>query len=354
MKQQLLLFLALVALVFNACNGDKPTNTTASQPPPSTTAVSTPLSIYSYRYLTTDAELFQQFEGQANKKVNIYLSSGANTLELAKKGHLKGDILIVEDLYQAHQLKKLGIIEHYHAGTFEELVLHRYIDNEGYWAGLSRWTMSNVFRSNKVNNAEMQTYAGVLNPKYKGRIVVPHPDSSGLVTFVASMLAAHGKEATSTYLRLLNKNLLHPPAGSDFDALQSVLNNEADIAFMNGSAYLRFRNSGNIELYKQTNALSIEIPLDAQNNNYYNISPACIVKNAPNRNYAIPMIEFLTIADNQNIYAERIIEYPVNIYATTVAFLDDILNTPQGNISMEDTENQLDTARELIQIILGV
>ena len=354
MKQQLLLFLALIVIILCGCKGDKQPNATAEQTTPIATTVTTPLSIFTYRYLTTDAALFQQFESQSNKKVDIYLSSGANTLVLAKNGQLKGDIVIVEDLYQAHQLKKMGLIEHYHAGTFDELVLHRYIDNEGYWAGLTRWTMSNVFRSDKVDAQEMQTYAGVLNPKYKGRVVIPHPDSSGLVTFVASMLAAHGKEATSTYLRLLNQNLVGPPSGSDFDAMQAVLNKTADIAFMNGSAYLRFRNSGNIELYKKTNELSIEIPLDAKQNNYYNISPACILKNPPNRNYAIPMIEFLTVVDNQNIYAERIIEYPVNIFATTVSFLDDIFNIAQGNISMEDTENQLDTARELIQIIMGV
>ncbi len=356
MKQQLLLFLFFGLLILNSCTGDGKSNaTTATHPQTSNININnTNLSVYTHRYLVSDVALFENFEKQANKKVDIYLSSGAKILELAKKGQLKGDVVILQDLYQAHQLKKMGLIEPFHAGTFDEMVPSKYIDNEGYWAGLSRWTMSNVYRIKKADALQMRNYAGILDPQFKGRVVTPHPDSSGLVTFVASMLAAHGKDATSTYLRLLNKNLVGPPSGSDYDAMQVVLTGKADIAFMSGSAYMRFRNSGNIDLYRKTNALAIEVPVDAKENNYFNITPICILKNPPNRNYDIPLIEFLTKKDNQNTYTEAMMEYPVNIFSDVVYFLDEIFHLPQGIITMEDTENQLDTARELIRTIMGV
>jgi len=354
MKQQLLfLHLAFGLLLMTACQGNQ-SSTGTTTTTRSSGDTSAPLVMHAHRYLIQDAELYKTYEAQSQKKLTVYRTSGVQAIEQAKNGQLKGDIILVEDLYQAHQLAKLGAIEPYNAGTFDEFIPSQYIDMQGYWGGITKWTMSFVYRTNKAEMMDMQRYAGILDSKYRGRVVTPHPDSSGLVTFVAGMLAKHGEKPTRIYLQMLNKNLASPPSGSDWDAMQSVLNGEADIAFMNGSAFLRFRNSGNYELHKKTTELTVDIPVDATGDNYFNVSTACIIKNAPNRNYAIKMVEFLTIQDNQNVFAESTMEYPLNVYSLTSGYVDDIYNLAQGSITMEEAENQLDKARDLIKTILGV
>lgn len=344
-----LLILLLGACTIWACKSDqKP-----SVPPPAPSNANN-LTIFSHRYLTQDQQLFNTYRSRANKAVDLYRYPSESIVELAKNGQLKGDLVILDDLYHAHQLKKTGVLQPYSAGTFDELVPSRFIDYEGYWAGLTRWSMGFVYDPQKVDIMQMRNYAGVLDQRYKGKIVLAHPDSSGLVSMVAAMIAAYGEEPARMYVQQLNDNLMIVPSGNDWEAVTAVINGQADIAFVNTSEYLRYRNSGNPDIFQATNRLEWEIPDDAKGNNYYNITPICLLKDSPYRDYAISMVEFLTIKENQNFYADPMMEYTVNIFSEQVSFLNDAFNVAQGQISPEMAENQLDKSRELIREIMGM
>jgi iron(III) transport system substrate-binding protein len=348
MKSLLALLLPLV-LLFGACKSDN--NTQQPTAPPPSTSNSNNLSFFSYRYLVQDQQLLSQYQGRANKAVDVYHYPGKTVVELAKKGQLQGDVVLVEDLYYAHQLKKAGVLSPYNAGTFGEYVPSRYIDNEGYWAGVSRWTMSFVYRPGTVDILDMRKYGALLSPKYQGRIAIAHPDSSGLISMVAGMIAAHGEEPARIYLETLKKNLHASPTGGDWDAISAVLRGDADIALVNGSQFMRYKHSGNPELFKSLNQLEMEIPTDTNGDNYYNISTICILNNAPFRNYGINLVEWLTIEEHQGDFAEAQFEYPVNIFAPMAELLNHTFNLPQGKISSEMTENQLDKAANLVDDI---
>jgi hypothetical protein len=66
------------------------------------------------------------------------------------------------------------------------------------------------------------------------------------------------------------------------------------------------------------------------------------------------MIEFLTIQENQNFYADPMIEYTVNIFSEQASFLNDAFNVAQGRVTSEMAENQLDKSRELIREVMGI
>ena len=178
-----------------------------------------------------------------------------------------------------------------------------------------------------------------------------HPDSSGLISMVAGMIAAHGEEPARIYLQTLKENLHAPPKGGDYEAISAVLRGNADVAFVNGSQFMRFKHSGNPELYKALDVLEMEIPTDNDGNNYFNITPICILNNAPFRNYGINLVEFLTIEENHGIFVEANLEYPVNVFTELPELLNFTFNLPQGKISAEMTENQLDKAAELVKQI---
>ncbi len=348
MKKILVLLLPFIVLL-NSCNNDSPTNN--PPPPPAPPAQNSNLSLITYRYLVQDQQLLNQYRSRANKAVDVYKYSSDEIVALAKQGQLSGDVVIVEDLYDAHQLKKAGVISPYNAGTFGDYIPSRYIDNEGYWGGLNRWTMSFVYRPAAVNLQDMRKYGSILDPKYKGRIAMAHPDSSGLISMVAGMIAAHGEEPARIYLQTLKENLHAPPKGGDYEAISAVLRGNADVAFVNGSQFMRFKHSGNPELYKALDVLEMEIPTDNDGNNYFNITPICILNNAPFRNYGINLVEFLTIEENHGIFVEANLEYPVNVFTELPELLNFTFNLPQGKISAEMTENQLDKAAELVKQI---
>ncbi|RME96835.1 MAG: hypothetical protein D6772_11345 [Bacteroidetes bacterium] len=313
------------------------------------------LTVYSYRYLVQDQSLYRQYTSRSGKPINIYRYDTDKMIALAQAGQLRGDLVIVDDLYAAHQLKKAGALQPYSAGTFGDYVPNRFVDQEGYWAGLSRWTMSFVFRKEAFSDmTAFQTYAEAIQPELKGRIVMAHPDSSGLTTMVAGMIAAHGVQPTELYLQSLQANLAAPPVGNDLDALQLLIEGKADVALMKGSTFLQYRHSGNPDAFRATEGLDLEIPVDARGNNYYNINPICILKGTPQHNYAVTLVEFLTLQSSQDLAAPAGMEYPTNVFSEMSDFLNDPFNVPQGEISPEDAEAHLDTARELIRQVFGL
>lgn len=347
MKYLPLLFFPLLTLL-TACKTDTPDNPPLPPPAPASNAQ---LSFFTNRYLVQDQQLIQQYQTRANKGVNVYRYTSKELIQLGENGNLQGDVVLLGDLRDAHALQKAGVLSPYNAGTFGEYVPSRYVDNEGYWAGVTRWTMSFVYRPEKVNMVDMRKYGAAISPAYKGRIAIAHPDSSGLVAMVASMIAAHGEEPARIYLENLKDNLYAPPTGGDWEAISAVLRGNADIALVNGSQFMRFKHSGNPELFKSLDELELEIPTDTEGNNYFNISPICILNYAPNRNYGINLVEFLTVEESQGMFAEANFEYPVNIFSQMAELLNSTFNLPQGKISAEMAENQLDKAAELVKQI---
>lgn len=339
--------LFLFVVLFSACKPEAATDNSTT----TTTANANNLALLSHRYLVQDQQLYGTFRVRANKGVDVYLNEGEEIIANAQKGPLRGDAVILEDLYQAHLLKKTGALSPYNAATFGDYVPSRYVDNEGYWAALTRWTMSLVYLPERVDLEQMRTYGSLLDPRYQGRISMAHPDSSGLISMVAGMIAAHGEEPARIYLETLKNNLSGPPRGNDWDAISDILRGNADIALVNGSQFMRYRHSGNAEMFKAMEGLQVEVPVDTDGNNYYNITPISILNNAPFRNYAISLVEFLTIEENQGMFAEAALEYPVNVFAPSAELLNNTFNLPQGKISMEMTENQLDKAAELVHRI---
>ena len=122
MKKILVLLLPLIVLL-NSCNNDSPTNN--PPPPPAPPAQNSNLSLITHRYLVQDQQLLNQYRSRANKAVDVYKYSSDEIVELARQGQLRGDVVIVEDLYDAHQLKKAGVISPYNAGTFGDYIPSR-------------------------------------------------------------------------------------------------------------------------------------------------------------------------------------------------------------------------------------
>ncbi len=346
MKYLPLLFFPLLTLL-TACKTDSP-DSPPPPPPPTPTVDAANLSFFTHRYLVQDQQLLTQYQTRANKAVNVYKYSSKELVQLGQEGKLQGDAVLLDDLYDAHLLRKAGALSPYNAGTFGEYVPSRYVDNEGYYGAVTRWTMSFIYRPDKVNMVDMRKYGAAISPNYKGRVAIAHPDSSGLISMVASMIAAHGEQPARIYLETLKDNLYAPPTGGDWEAISAVLRGNADIALVNGSQFMRFKHSGNPELFKSLDELEVEIPTDTEGNNYFNISPICILNNAPNRNYGINLVEFLTVEESQGMFAEANFEYPVNIFSQMAELLNSTFNLPQGKISAEMTENQLDKAAELV------
>ena len=83
--------------------------------------------------------------------------------------------------------------------------------------------------------------------------------NEGLESTLAE-IAAHGEEPARIYLETLKKNLYAEPTGNDFEAISAVIRGDADVALVNGSQFMRYKHSGNPELFSALDQLEMEIP----------------------------------------------------------------------------------------------
>lgn len=339
--------LLLLAVVLGAasCSSDSSQGSIPVRPAGPANSV----RVYTHRYLFHDDQIFKAFEQRANAKVEvIQLSYGQLLAEARSNGLANADLVILNDLAQLKQLEGMGLLQPFQAGIFEKQFPSRFLDPETYWAPLTRWTMGYVYRKDRLSAAQMNRYQDIAMPELQGRVAISHIDSSGLISLAGAIKAARSEEVARLWLQGLTANLAYPPAGNDYQNIQMVAAGKADVALVSGSAYYRFKYSGSPAAMKASELLEYQMPNDADGSNYYTLSAVGLLKNAPHRDFAIALIEWLCLPENQQNWAEGAFEYPLNSFAQASDFLLDIERLPEGNLSPFQYDNQLNETRKMV------
>ncbi|MBC8337559.1 MAG: extracellular solute-binding protein, partial [Alphaproteobacteria bacterium] len=132
------------------------------------------------------------------------------------------------------------------------------------------------------------------------------------VSLLAWMIAAKGEAAAEAWARGVKANLARKPQGNDRAQVKAVYQGECDVAL--GNTYYMGKmqtNAKKPEQKKWAAAVTIVFPNQKGLGTHVNISGASVTKSAKNKAQAIKLIEFLSGAKAQKIYAEGNFEYPV-------------------------------------------
>jgi iron(III) transport system substrate-binding protein len=107
-------------------------------------------------------------------------------------------------------------------------------------------------------------------------------------------------------------NLARKPAGGDRDQAKAIFAGECDIALGN-TYYVGLMQTNEKEVEQKDWAASIKVlfPNAADRGTHINISGMSLAKNAPNKENAVKLMEFLASPKAQEIYAQEVFEYPV-------------------------------------------
>ena len=126
------------------------------------------------------------------------------------------------------------------------------------------------------------------------------------------MIAHHGAAEAETWLTGLKNNLARKPDGGDRDQAKAILAGECDIAL--GNSYyvgLMMTNEKDPEQKDWAAAIKVLFPNTQDRGTHVNISGMALAKNAPNKENALKLMDFLASGEAQKIYAEQVYEYPV-------------------------------------------
>jgi iron(III) transport system substrate-binding protein len=276
------------------------------------TAAAQEVNIYSYRQPELIQPLLDAFTQETGIKTNVlFLEKGLEERIEAEGQNSPADVILSVDVGRLDNAREKGITQAVASAAIDANIPAQYRDADGQWFGLT--TRGRVVYASKERVAQDAiTYEELSDPKWKGKICVRDGQHVYNVALIASMIANKGSEFTETWLEGVRDNLARKPAGGDRDQAKAIFAGECDIAL--GNTYyvgLMQTNEKEAEQKEWAGAIKVLFPNGADRGTHVNISGMALAKNAPHKEDALKLMEFLASPKAQEIYAEQVFEYPV-------------------------------------------
>ncbi|WP_436642727.1 Fe(3+) ABC transporter substrate-binding protein [Microbaculum sp. FT89] len=270
------------------------------------------VNVYTTREPGLIQPLFDAFTAETGTKVNVLFGKDELIERIAAEGaNSPADVLVTVDVGTLNRAKEAGITQPIVSAVVDANIPAQYRDADGAWIGLSQRARV-IYASRDRVPQDTITYAELADPQWRGRICTrsgQHPYNIGLI---ASRIAHEGAEKTKEWLANVRDNLAHKPTGNDRAQAKGIFAGECDIAL--GNTYymgLMQTNEQEPEQKDWAKAIKILFPDAEGDGTHVNISGVVLARNAPNKDEAIKLIEFLTSDEAQELYAEVNFEYPL-------------------------------------------
>jgi len=271
------------------------------------------VNVYSYREPSLIDPIFKTFEKETGIKVNVVYSKDGLIERMTAEGrNSPADILITPESGLLVQAKASGVTQALKSKVLDDAIDAKLRDPEGHWFGLTRRARV-VYASKDRVPQDAITYEELSDPKWKGKICIRSGQHTYNIALIASMIAHDGEEKTEKWLTGLRDNLARKPAGGDREGMRDVHAGLCDIAI--GNTYYMAAVLKNPEQKEWADGVKMLFPNATDRGTHVNISGAALAANAPHRDNAVKLLEFMVTQEAQEIYAEGNGEYPVTANA---------------------------------------
>ena len=222
------------------------------------------------------------------------------------------DIVLTSDIGPLYDVVAKGLTQPVQSDVLEQNIPTQFRDPANHWFGLTARTRLVYAAKDRVKEGELSTYEELADPKWKGRICTRSGKHSYNLSLVGSMIAHHGEAQAEQWLEGLKANLARKPQGNDRAQVKAVKEGVCDLALGNSYYFGKMiTNEKNPEQKEWANSVNLVFPNQADRGAHMNISGAALTKYAPHADSAVKLMEFLSEAQAQAMYAEANFEFPV-------------------------------------------
>jgi iron(III) transport system substrate-binding protein len=271
------------------------------------------VNVYTTREPGLIQPLLDTFSKESGIKANvIFVKEGLAERVATEGANSPADVLSVVDFGNLIELSDRGLTQPVKSAILEEAIPANLRDADGQWFGLSMRARV-IYASKERFKDETLTYEDLADPRFKGKVCIrsgQHPYNTSLI---AAVIAKDGPEAAKGWLTGVKDNLARKAGGGDRDVARDILANLCDVGIAN-SYYVGLMRSGKggPEQVEWGNAIRVILPtFKDKAGTHVNVSGAAVAKNAPNKENAVKLLEFLASQEAQEIYAKANFEYPV-------------------------------------------
>jgi len=270
------------------------------------------LNLYSSRHYQTDEALYAGFTRLTGIKVNR-IEAGEDALieRIRNEGaRSPADILVTVDAGRLWRAEQLGLFQPVRSAVLESRIPASFREPSGLWFGFSLRARLIAYNKAKVKPDEVQTYEGLANAKWKGRVCMRSSTNIYNLSLMGALIDHLGEAKAEDWARAVRANLARDPKGGDTDQLKAVAAGECDVTISNQYYYARLARSAKAEDRAVSERVGVVFPNQATWGTHVNVSGAGVLKNAPNREAAVRFLEYLAGDEAQRYFAEGNNEWP--------------------------------------------
>jgi iron(III) transport system substrate-binding protein len=265
--------------------------------------------VYSARHYGDEAA-FAAFTKKTGIQLKV-LNGGSGELfeRLKAEGNrTPADILLTVDAGNLWNAARAGVLARLDSPELQANIPAHLRDPGGRWVALTMRARTIVYNTRKVRPAELGTYEGLGDPKWKGRLCLRPSSYIYSQSLLATMIKRQGEAKTEDVVRrwVANRPIL---INSDSKILEAIASGQCDVGLTNHYYLAR--------LLAKTPDVPVA-PFWANQRTtgvHVNISGAGITTHAKRRAQALEFLEFLSTPEAQQRFADLSFEYPANPHA---------------------------------------
>src|SRR3954454_3825524 len=268
------------------------------------------VNVYTNREPGLYSATLDEFTKATGIKVNALFSEQGLAERIKAEGaNSPADVLITVDIGRLQEAVDLGIVQPIRSEILAANIPAAYRDPDGRWFALSLRARTIYAAKDWVPESAL-AYEDLVDPKWKGRICTRSFQHQYNLALTAAMIVRHGEAATEAWLRGLKANLAKKPSGGDREVAKDIAAGVCDIGLGN-QYYIGLLSNGSPEQKKWVEAVKVILPTFRDGGTHVNVSGAVVARNAPNRDNAVKLLEYMTSSDAQRVFADVNFEYPV-------------------------------------------
>ena len=264
--------------------------------------------VYSARKTHLIKPLFDAFTDHTGISIKFLTGkSGALIERLKLEGkNSNADLLMTVDAGNLWYAKTQGLFQEVRSDYLDSTLPDYLTDRGNTWFGLSVRARTLVYHTDRVSPKDLSTYEDLSNEEWEGRVCLRSSKKVYNKSLVASMIYYHGAKKTKTIVKGWVNNLASKPFAKDSQVMNAILAGQCDVGLVNTYYFSRLKA-------KQPNTpIALFWANQQTTGTHINVSGAGILKYAPSPELAKRLLEWLSSAQAQRIYAQINQEYPAN------------------------------------------
>ncbi len=303
------LFTTLSCLILCACAEERQTvDPIDLETSVEVNVISDPVIVYSSRQEYLIKPLFDRFTEETGIEVQYQTGEeGPLIARLQAEGEATfADVLYTVDAGNLWSAADKGLLASVDSEVLNQNIPEHLREPQGRWFGLSVRARTIVYAKDRVDPAELSTYAALTDPKWKGRLCLRTSKEVYNISLVATMIERLGEEATQTIIEGWVENLAAPVFSSDTLVIEAIAAGQCDVGLVN-SYYL-----GRKQVDDADYPVALYWANQETSGTHVNISGAGITRYAKNPEGAQRLLEWLSTEEPQIMFSELNLEIPAN------------------------------------------